>query len=288
MKFRLVLVVPYVDEKNILNFVDSLININSIKCLVILVDMLAEPLHLEFNSENITMVKLNKFEKFNSSESRNIGLKYLQDKDIDYDFLMFPDDDTTFDESFHKNFEHLVLGNYLLNLRCEKTLAKYANYKKKNLTAAGYQDVFFVGCVRFLFTRKLIEKVGLFDEKLGIGAQFGAGEDGDFFLRALQIEEIVYLEELYTIHPGPSLKYSKLSISDLNMRFKNYANGVIYMLIKHGLYRESIKIILKSFLAIFYYTLKFNFKMSFIYILVFFQRLKYFITHLRNKKVCNI
>jgi len=57
-----------------------------------------------------------------------------------------------------------------------------------------------IGC-NFATRRELVDRVGLFDPELGPGSKFCAGEDADFFCRALRAgEKLVYEPSLFVYH----------------------------------------------------------------------------------------
>ena len=41
-------------------------------------------------------------------------------------------------------------------------------------------------------------EIGFFDERMGVGAKYGAGEDGDFFLESVNDLDLLYLISIYT------------------------------------------------------------------------------------------
>ena len=117
-----------------------------------------------------------------------------------------------------------------MNVLCRDTKETYSNYNIADGALLKKKDVLFVGCVRLMLSKDTFYKVGYFDEQLGIGAKYGAGEDGDYFLRALEYDEFHYTAKVYNFHPSPSLKYSKLKFKELILRFNNYGRGCLVCL----------------------------------------------------------
>jgi len=93
----------------------------------------------------------------------------------------------------------------------------------------GHRNVWF-RCVAYgLFVRKrVVEKVGLFDEHLGVGSAWGSGEELDYVLRALQFGARIWYEpSLYVIHPR---REPNLALAG---RLYRYGKGIGRVLRKH-------------------------------------------------------
>lgn len=278
-KFDLVLITPFINDKNINNLLQSIDSNNIYKILIVIIDM--SNLELNFNElnfiNNFQLVHIKKNSILSSSASRNVGLNYLFSNKIDFNYLMFPDDDSTFDNSFWNEFLNINGENIVLNLLSTGTNEKYARYNKNNDELITKYDVDFIGCVRFLFTKKLIIKLGYFDERMGIGAKYGAGEDGDYLLRALNFSRLVYKEKLFTFHPSASDKHDNLTLKQLIVRYTNYGKGVMFLLCKHKLYYSALKIIFKGVVAFLFYLITFKFKLAISYFITIQVRILYFI-----------
>lgn len=281
MEYDIVMVTPFINNVCIYDFLESLKDINQVRICVILVDMLDEPIILNDEEcgliSQIEYVHLKIGKRLSSSESRNVGLKYLFEKIEKCRYVMFPDDDTTFDSSFWNSFIKLKKRDYILNVLKKGTKECYTKYSKQDGALMNKQDVDFVGCVRFLYTRELVNQIGFFDERMGVGARYGAGEDGDYFLRSLEFTSLYYIESLYTFHPAPIEKYSAMSMNDMIRRFSNYGKGVIFLLCKHKMYWKSTELVVRGLGGSFISLVKLKFRLSFVYFVAAMVRLKYFI-----------
>jgi hypothetical protein len=198
---------------------------------------------------------------------------------------MFPDDDTTFDSSFVKEFKNLGTGDYVLNLLTKQSKEPYAKYSKVDRSSMNKENISYAGCVRFLFSSKLIYELGFFDENMGIGAKYGSGEDGDYFLRALKLSTLIYLESLYTLHPSPNNKYSKMSMKSILIRFSNYGKGAIFLCFKHKMYFSAVICVFRGVFGFIISLFKFEFKLAIAYLFAFFIRARTFIELLFLKKI---
>jgi len=74
------------------------------------------------------------------------------------------------------------------------------------------------------------EKVGLFDEQLGVGSRFGSSEDTDFLLRVLRGGfRIAYCPEICVYHPNPVACFDARAVA----RAYSYGLGLGAVLRKH-------------------------------------------------------
>lgn len=245
--YNFVMIVPFMKVQVVNDLINSLLESNKrYSILLVLVDMSLEKDEWIESTDLLTIKKISLNNKVSSSRSRNIGIEYVVKHDVQFDYLLFPDDDTTFDASFFDLYESVIHGNTILNVLCRDTKKTYSNYRIADGALLKKKDVLFVGCVRFMLSKDTFYKVGYFDEQLGVGAKYGAGEDGDYFLRALACDEFHYTAKVYNFHPSPLLKYSKLKFKELVLRFDNYGRGVVYMLCKHKLYKEGCIVCLRA------------------------------------------
>lgn len=277
--FDLTLIVPFINDANIHNLLNSLKYNKTLKIQIILIDIcnvLDEDFNLKIPNCKIIILKTTK--SLNSSESRNFGLKYIFNlNELKLRYIMFPDDDSSFDESFFKVFENIENKNYIINLLCKENYKAFAKYKIPNDKALLKSDYAFIGCVRILYKYELIYKIGLFDENMGVNSKYGAGEDGDYFIRSLNYSKIFYNDNLYTLHPSPDNKYNSLSFSNLILRFTNYSKGVVYLHYKHRMPNSTLKLIIRGIGGFFVNLLRLRIKLSIVFLVSFFVRIQYFI-----------
>lgn len=197
------------------------------------------------------------------SRARNICLNYIKQSGIYSRYIMFPDDDTTFDKHFFQNFNKVVSSNMLIDVMCEGSTIPYVSlskFKDRDLVTSHK----YAMSVNMIIKSDNVFEIGDFDEQLGVGAKYGAGEDGDYFIRVCKkYGPFVYTNKLWNYHPSADDKYRQISLLKLLRRYKTYGEGVIYLLVKHKMYFQAIKCILSgfagAFIALF---LKFNAKLS--------------------------
>ena len=132
--------------------------------------------------------------------------------------------------------------------------------------------------VNMLINIDTLEKVGYFDEKMGAGAIYGAGEDTDYFLRCVESSgPFVYNKSLWNFHPKFESKHERLKIQELINKYKNYGRGVIYLNVKHRLYITAIELCFNALFGSFIAFLKLDFKLALARFYAFFIRTYTFI-----------
>jgi glycosyltransferase involved in cell wall biosynthesis len=142
------------------------------------------------------------------SHARNVGLAHVRG-----DILAFPDDDCWYPKDLVANalafFEaHTDIDILTIPTRDENGLLSNGKFLQTS-SLVSRRDVWRAGNSNGLFVRaSLTAKIGGFDENLGVGSStpFGAGEETDFLLRALESGARVFFETgLYAHHPNVDL-----------------------------------------------------------------------------------
>ena len=234
-------------------------------------------------SKHLTLFPITIPNQVNSSRARNIGIEYIHQHDLQSTFVMFPDDDTSFDTVFFRTLPELNPNFcYALDVRNSDTEGFRLKIPSSRLGSEGWK---VIGATNMLLSYKVFSYTGLFDEVMGVGAQYGAGEDGDYYLRSLaHTEKYHYVEKLYNYHPSGEKRYQELSLSSLICRFHHYGRGVIYMLCKHKKYGQAIILIFKALAGSLLRLFQLNFKMSFVYFIAFYSRFSLFCCILLRRK----
>ena len=263
--YELVFISTCTDSIHIHNLCESVIKYNKyIRIgLIIFLQNNVQLKTYECNSDFVSIHILSSNILHSLSNARNICLEYYVRNCFSSKYIMFPDDDTTFDESFFMNFSKIVTSNMLIDVLCEGTREPYVTFKD-------LKDGEYTACYKHAMSVNMIVKsdnaleIGGFDESLGVGARYGAGEDGDYFIRVCkQFGPFKYTNQLWNYHPSADSKYSQISLIRLLKRYKTYGEGVIYLLLKHKMYFEAIKCVLSGFAgAIIAFFLNFNIKLS--------------------------
>ena len=178
-------------------------------------------------------------ERLSLSKARNLGLNHLFQEKLHAKHIIFPDDDSTFDAEYFKNYARLCQEGeaYLSKI---KNLEDGKNYKTypDTKTTGGIDLLPLVASVSLIIPHPWVQKIGPFDEQLGAGASYGSSEDLDYFLRALDYGKFSFLPEIYNLHPSRFGKYDSLSSTQIKQRFQTYTDGYLYVFFKHKLFNK--------------------------------------------------
>lgn len=275
-KYQLIFITTCQSDTHIRTFLSSVsLNNNKIKCLILLLLQNDVKIPIELYNTNYTdIIEVEYNGKCSLSDARNILLKKY---DIQRNaWYMFPDDDSSFDSSFFENFMTYVKSNVLISVKgANENPDKYFLKMPDNRKVVFKNDFKYAISVNQVIRGETIGQTGLFDEMLGVGCYFGAGEDNDYFLRCLNISDFKFCPELWNYHPLQNLESRKEQpLAKLSSRYKSYGRGVIYMLKKHNMIKEAIIITLRGYLGSIIYLLKFNLKMSYIYLVAANERFR--------------
>jgi len=166
------------------------------------------------------------------SRARNVGLRHISG-----DIVAFPDDDCWYPPDLLERVarfsqEHPdidVLTGRSVDENGEPSNGRWGN-------RAGLINQFNIWrraiSYSIFFKREVVEKVGDFDESLGVGAEtpWGAGEETDYLLRALKRDCYLYYDpEVVVYHPQPVKHHDRKSIA----KARTYAAGIGRVLRKH-------------------------------------------------------
>ena len=167
-------------------------------------------------------------EKKGLSRARNIGLKYIKG-----DYVGFPDDDCIYRDT--KTLEKIVtifenknldvLTATIIHNEKKKEGNKFVNINKFNVWIKGISYTMF-------FKRKVINEVGFFDERLGVGSdtQYGSGEETDYLIRALNKNFILYnTDNILIYHHIENFNNKKIY-----KKAYSYSKGRMFVLKKHN------------------------------------------------------
>lgn len=281
-QYDLVFITTFVNKEHIETLMASIINTN--KSLNVLLLIICQNGHsiLKHTTEYISTIYILLPNMVGLSKARNIGLNYLYKQNIDYKYIMFPDDDSIFDESFFINFATYIRGNTLIAVKASQDRQSYF-IKMPNKQLASFKDYKYAISVNMIVRKTCILEVGGFDEELGVGNYYGSGEDNDFFIRCNAIEPFTFSNELWNYHPLQKDNLN-LPLNKLILRYKSYGRGIVYMLIKHKMICSIMTVIIRGYCGCIYNILKLNFRMSYVYFLAANARLYTFIKNIN--KIC--
>lgn len=173
-------------------------------------------------------IKHIKIDKKGLSLARNIGLNYVSG-----DIIGFPDDDCQYkDETlyevnnfFKENINIAAVTGTVIRDIDEKAGNKVVFVNKYNIWKKGISFTMF-------FRKNVIDKVGAFDEMLGVGSgtPFGSGEETDYMLRIIEKNfSLCNTDRILVYHPE-----EKWDNKDIYKKVYSYSRGYMYVLKKHN------------------------------------------------------
>lgn len=165
------------------------------------------------------------------SKARNAGIKIAKG-----DIIAFPDDDCWYLNNtleqvidvFTNNDADVITGKMIDEN--EKPLGKFSNRELMlNSNNVWYNSI----SITIFMKRKVIDKIKLMDENLGVGADtvYQSGEETDYLLRAMENNfKIRFYPQIKVCHPDKRLDLSERMIR----RNYFYGCGAGYVLRKHN------------------------------------------------------
>jgi glycosyltransferase involved in cell wall biosynthesis len=185
------------------------------------------------------------------SLSRNLGLKAISG-----DVIAFPDDDCL----YNKDVLEIALKNFetnQVNILSGKLVPNVEEFQKKpsNIQTSVNRFNIWFKCISatIFLEKKVFEKVGYFDEDLGVGSgtKYSSGEETDYLLRAIANGfDIKYIEDIKIFH-----EEFNIDSSDLSKKAYDYSYGRMHVIKRHNyglmfilinLFYPLVKLILRS------------------------------------------
>lgn len=244
----LAFVVTCIDDSHIYEFLDSVYaHSGDMRCVVMLLAQNSLELNtLKYRSNNVDLRVSGVDKLLPLSVARNRLLREYGYDDARY--YMFPDDDSTFDDAFFRCFSSKIVGNSLIEVRTVEDKNRYY-LRLPERDMAGCGDYNYVASVNLVVKNDTLRKVEGFDEELGVGCYYGAGEDNDFFLRSQAIEPFMFCKGLYSMHPSQRGHESPLEVDVLKRRYMSYGRGVVWALCKNGFLGAALKVCIRGYLG---------------------------------------
>lgn len=287
-KYDLIFITTHQSNLYIYNLLDSIKSVEELKLFVV---VLSQGIELDvFNYKSIFDIEVVSVNKMSLSKARNIGLDFLKKNNILANFIMFPDDDTVFDELFFKNFTFLKESEISFIIPIYELMSSpkklYMGEILDEGTIVKEIDHHLIGSPNQVIRYSKNSDVLYFDEKLGVGALYGSCEDYDLFIRLNRAgEEFLFTSQLYNFHPKKTDIYINMNLAQILKRFKNYSAGFCYIIFKYNLKKFIFMYLFRTLAASGYFLLKLNFKLSYAYLMQFFFRV-FLIVKFKKMKVC--
>jgi hypothetical protein len=271
--FDLIMIVTHQDNSNISKFIYSVCSNYYINLFVIVVSQ------VEFMFEN-TVSGLTEFKQLHSekkslSAARNYALNFLNDNKISASYLMFPDDDSSFDMSFFVNFSRVKSSNFnfITPIYNNGTNNLYLGKKMKSGVEIISDNYNLIGSPNQIIKYSDFKNHIYFDTQLGVGARYGSCEDLDLFLRLnFAGAKFIYTNELYSFHPEKTSIYHKKSFMQILSRFKSYSSGFAIIIFRYNFYKWIPNYLFRTIAGSIVFLFRLNLKLSLAYFFQFFMR----------------
>ena len=280
--FDIIFISTFINNLFVNKLIKSISSHNKdVKVFLVLINQTSEWIDtIDFTSDFL-FIKQIMSNRIPLSTARNIGLKHIIKSQIKAKYVLFPDDDSIFDKFFFSNFSKIKDGNgsnFLIDVYGENSEELYIKNKLLDGELIKDNKLQVARSVNMLINMDTIEKVGFFDEKMGVGAKYGAGEDIDYFLRCVGCAgPFIYNKSLWNFHPKFESKHNELKIKALINKYKNYGRGVIYLYVKNRLYLAAINACFSALFGSFVAFIKFDFKLALARFYAFFIRSNTFV-----------
>lgn len=210
-------------------------------------------------SYNNNLLNYHKVEFKGLSKARNEALKYVTG-----DYFCLIDDDAFYDKYYLSNAfnhlksieeKHVILSGYIYDTITKQPFAYY-DYRMNGRSLSIKSIMKTCPSAALFFPISVINECGSFDELLGVGGLYGAGEETDLLLRAINKGySVVYFNDIKLQHPYP-IVMPKTDYEDQIRKMISYYRGIGALYKKHLFINKNFKLLL-SFLTL---CLKFTIK----------------------------
>lgn len=260
----LILLTTCIDERSIYALLESIVSCNS-KVNIRMICVAQNGCHVVPSvSSHFILDVLEVDAIIPLSQARNLAIQYVRANSIQGHYVMFPDDDTSFDNNFFEMFADRVQGNTIIDVYGTGTNILFKRIRHKQNDLLHERDYEAAMSVNMIIDYDTFAKTGYFDERLGVGAPYGSGEDVDYYIRCCRNTSTGFRYEcnLYNYHPLPDDKYRTMTFRMLAKRYRNYGRGMIYLFCKHRMYISAVKCVCSGLAGALLAFFKGNFKLA--------------------------
>jgi glycosyltransferase involved in cell wall biosynthesis len=181
---------------------------------------------------NVRIRPLTRPRAISLSRARNDALAYARAVCLldDVDVVAFPDDDCTYPHGLLARVAALIdtetdvlVGPY----GPEAERVDYRRFPSSDMPLSPALTMRTVSSNNVFFAARAVAAVGDFDERLGLGARYGAAEDTDYVLRALRLgaRGAYRPREVFVAHPYKSHRPGQYYVGNVAVEAKHALGG---------------------------------------------------------------
>lgn len=131
------------------------------------------------------------------------------------EYLVFIDDDAMVDKDFIEALSKNIVRHDKVNAFCGRIIDPIRDlpfsplFSNNSIKKLGYLDYqYFMGSAHVL-SRKVLDRIGCYDERFGVGSKYFGSEESDIFFRLKAAnEQVLYLPDLMFFHYLPTVPKS--------------------------------------------------------------------------------
>jgi glycosyltransferase involved in cell wall biosynthesis len=258
-----------------------------VRIALLIVDQTNKGVTISTDSNPNITVALIPSDRLGLSAARNVAIRYAKENGIRSRYVLFPDDDSAFDNIFFDNFRTVTAdgGNWIFPVYETGSKNEYRPFRLIEGQPVEKKHFDCALSYNMLITYETLMTVDHFDEKLGVGAKYGSTEDHEFFLRAVQYETFRFTRRLCNYHPAKGDLFRNCTLSKTVKRQISYSKGYYYVLAQYGLYGKAVGTIFRALLASVYFLARGEWKRGISQGCAFFARIWYFVYFTLNRSV---
>jgi hypothetical protein len=180
---------------------------------------------------NLRVHALDSAQQVSLSRARNGALAYARAEGLldGAHIVAFPDDDCSYPPDLLARVAasldagvEIVVGRYGPDL----SVVDHTRFPSEDRALTPPLTMQTVSSNNIFFSAQVVTEVGDFDERLGLGAPYGAAEDTDYVLRALRLgAHGVYRAEVFVAHPYKPHRASEYYVGNVAVEAKHALRG---------------------------------------------------------------
>ncbi|MFH1114219.1 MAG: hypothetical protein V1792_09885 [Pseudomonadota bacterium] len=265
MAYDIIMIATFIDDEYIDRLLNSVVvNNRSVDILIIVVDQTCSKCLFRSDNTRVRIHRLHQKSLIPLSRARNAALEFVMQSGIVASHVMFPDDDALFDSPFFYRYGNVVQTgrSYLIVAVNEENNEPYRRFPLEDGQRLDRRHYQYSMSINMILSMEAVVSTGYFDERLGVGANYGACEDWDYYLRACRHTPFEFSKALHVYHPSIESAISRLPMGRVLARYKSYSKAFIFFAYRHRMFWEIPKSVGRALVASGYLCLARQFKRS--------------------------